>query len=82
MYNTEALSTFTMLHNRHHCSSPELLTISNKDSVLGRPGGSAVGRLPSAQGMILESPAQVPHRAPGIEPASPSAYLSLSLMNK
>ena len=41
--------------------------------------------LPSAQGVILESWDQVPHRAPCTEPASPSAYvsasLSVSLMN-
>ena len=49
----------------------------------GPPGGSAVWRLPLAQGMILESQDQVLHRAPGMEPASPSAcvsaFLSLSL---
>ena len=43
--------------------------------------------LSSAQGMILESWDRVPHRAPCMEPASPSAYVSaslspLSLMNK
>ena len=52
----------------------------------GRLGGSAVKCLPSAQGVILESWDQVPHRAPCMEPASPSAYVSASLcvsfMNK
>ena len=46
--------------------------------LLGIPGrlGSA---LPSAHGLILESQDQVPHRAPCMETASPSAYLSVSL---
>ena len=52
----------------------------------GRLGGSAVEHLPLAQGMILETQDQVPHRAPCVEPASPSAYVSaslcVSLMNK
>lgn len=43
----------------------------------GRPGGSVVTRLPLAQGLILESGDQVPHWVPGMEPASPSAYLEL-----
>ena len=51
-----------------------------------RPGGSAVERLPLAQGVTLESWDRVPHRAPCMEPASPSACvsapLSVSLMNK
>ena len=40
--------------------------------------------LPLAQGVIPQSPDRVPHRAPCMEPASPSAYISasLSLMNK
>ena len=54
--------------------------------VEGHLGGSAVEHLPSAQGVILESWDQVPHRAPCMEPASPSAYVSaslcVSLMNK
>ena len=33
----------------------------------------------SAQGVILETWDQVPHRAPGMEPASPSACVSDSL---
>ena len=53
----------------------------------GRLGGSVVGRLPSAQGVILESLDRVPHWAPCMEPVSSpsarvSASLSLSLMNK
>ena len=50
---------------------------------LGRLGCSVVERLPLAQGLILESWDRVPHRAPCMEPASPSAcvsaFLSLSL---
>ena len=45
----------------------------------GSLGGSAVWRLPSAQGVILESQDQVPHRAPCMEPASRSACVSASL---
>ena len=37
---------------------------------------------PSAQGMILETWDRVPHQAPCMEPASPSACLSVSLINK
>ena len=50
----------------------------------GRLGGSVVERLPSAQGMILESQDRVPHWAPCMEAASLSAYVStsLSVMNK
>ena len=54
--------------------------------LFGGLGGSAVEPLPSAQGVILESWDQVPHRAPCMELASPSACVSaslwLSLMNK
>ena len=39
----------------------------------GSLGGAAVWRLPLAQGMILETRDRVPHRAPCMEPASPSA---------
>ena len=42
----------------------------------GRLGGSEVKCLPSAQGVILESQDQVPHQAPCMEPASPSACVS------
>ena len=52
---------------------------------MGPLGGSAVERLPSAQGVIQVSLDQVPHQAPCMEPASLSAYvlcLSLSFMNK
>ena len=49
---------------------------------MGHLGGSVVERLPLAQGMILETQDRVPHSAPCMEPASPSAWekkLSLSL---
>ena len=42
-------------------------------SLRGSLGGSAVWCLPLAQGMILESQDPVPHRAPCMELASPSA---------
>ena len=52
---------------------------AQKESKLGGSlGGSVVWRLPLAQGLILESQDRVPHRAPRMEPASPSA-LSLPL---
>ena len=53
-----------------------------KRQVPGHLGGSVVEHLPSAQGMIPETQDQVLHRAPCREPASPSAYVSASLMNK
>ena len=53
--------------------------ISQDCVVLGRLGGSAVERLPSTQGEILEFWDRVPHRAPCMEPASPSACVSASL---
>ena len=45
----------------------------------GTPGGSAVERLPSAQGVILGSRDRVPRRGPCRDPASPSACVSASL---
>ena len=52
----------------------------------GHLGASAVECLPLAQGVILRSWDQAPHRAPCREPASLSAYVSaslcVSLMNK
>ena len=46
---------------------------------LGMPGWLSGKCLPSAQDMILESQDQALHRAPCMEPASPSAYVSGSL---
>ena len=48
----------------------------------GRLGGSVVECLPSAQGVIQGSRDRVLHRAPCRDPASPSASVSASLMNK
>ena len=56
-----------------------------KCMLVGHPGGSEVEGLPWAQGVILESPDQVPHWAPCRElapSASVSASLCVSLMNK
>ena len=50
-----------------------------KKLVMGRLAGSAVEHLPSARDVVLESWDQVPYRAPGMEPASPSACASASL---
>ena len=58
---------------RPHC------VIFKKLLTWGSLGGSAVWRLPLAQGTILESQDQVPRQAPGMEPASPSACVSASL---
>ena len=64
----------------------EVLVGENK-SEQGIPG-SVVDPLPLAQGMTPELWNRVPRRAPGMEPASPSACvsapfsLSVSLMNK
>ena len=46
---------------------------------MGSLGGAAVWRLPLAQGAILETRDRIPHQAPGMEPASPSACVSASL---
>ena len=58
-----------------------------KDNILGHLGGSAVERLPLAQGLILESQIESHVGLPAWRPASPppicvSASLSVSLMNK
>ena len=59
-----------------------------KKKYYGQPGWLSGLVQPSAQGLILETQDQVPHRAPCMEPASPSACvsaplsLSVSLMNK
>ena len=45
----------------------------------GCPGGSVVEHLPSAQVVIPGSWDGVPHRAPRVEPASPSACVCLPL---
>ena len=82
----EALGTWT-IRTRHtwmHWAPP----VTFKRGGAGHWGGSAVECLPLAQVVIPGSQDQVPHRAPCVEPASPSAcvcvsaFLSLSLMNK
>ena len=47
--------------------------------IQGHLGGSAVKCPPLAQHMILGSWDRVPHRAPCMKPASPSAYVYLSV---
>ena len=44
----------------------------------GSLGGSMLERLLSDQGMILETRNRVPHQAPCMEPASPSASACVS----
>ena len=67
----------------HICEKEAILEGSqyyHKDGVpVEHPGGSAVERLPSAQGVIPGSWDRGPHWAPGMEPASPSACVSASL---
>ena len=59
-----------------------------KNSGAGQPGWLSGLAPPSAQGVILGTWDRVPHRAPCMGPASPSACvsasfsLSVSLMNK
>ena len=53
--------------------------INFKRKYLGCLGGSVIERLPLAQVVILETRDRVPHRAPCMEPASPSACVSLPL---
>ena len=48
-------------------------------NVLEHLSDSVVRRLPSAQVMIPGSWNRVPHQAPSMKPASPSAYVSASL---
>ena len=59
-----------------------------KVECFGQPEWPSGLALPSAQGMILETQDRVPHQAPCMGPASPSACVSaplslcVSLMNK
>ena len=53
-----------------------------KKNDLGQPGGLSGLAPPSAQGVILGSRDRVPRRAPCVEPASLSACVPVSLMNK
>ena len=56
--------------------------------VLGSLGGTAVWRLPLAQGVILETQDRIPHRAPGAWslllplPVSLPLSLSVTIINK
>ena len=50
-----------------------------KEGQWGHPGWLRGLASPSAQGLILESRDRVPRRAPCMEPASPSACVSVSL---
>ena len=67
------------------CVTISLATGPYKTAMLGSPGGSVGLALPPAHGMILETQDRIPHQAPCMEPASPSACVSASLslsMNK
>ena len=50
-----------------------------KDLPLGQPRWRSGLALPAAQGVILETRDRVPRQAPCMEPASPSACVSVSL---
>ena len=89
MHTTEYNITFEKNEEVQHVlirKYPTILTLKSK--MKGHLGGSAFQCLPWAWGVILESLDRVPHRAPCMEPASPSACvsaslpLSLSLINK
>ena len=60
-----------------HC--PSFLFLFKIFLSRGSLGGSMVWRLPLAQGAGLESRDRVPHQAPGLESAYPSACVSASL---
>ena len=74
------LHDITYLHSSFECA--HLLWIYVRFSSTGHLGGSVVEHLPLAQGVIPGSWDRVPHRAPCVEPASPSACVSASLLNK
>ena len=58
---------------------PPLGVPAIESTTLGCLSGSAVEHLPLAQGVIPGSWDRVPHRAPCVGSASPSAYVSASL---
>ena len=61
------------------------MEICKESKFLGCLGGSVVGHLPSAQGVVLGSWDHIPHQAPHEElllPLPMSLPLSVSLMNK
>ena len=60
----------------------ETLTFHVKNVKDGRPGGLSGLAPPSAQGVILETGDQVPHRAPCMVPVSLPLSLCVSLVNK
>ena len=59
----------------HLCRAPGWV----KKGVLGQPEWLSGLVPPSAGDVILETGDRVPHWAPCVEPASPSAYVSASL---
>ena len=67
------------IHIFFNKASVQIFCLFKKIGGGGSLGGSEVWRLPLAQGMILESRDQVPRRASGMEPASPSSCVSASL---
>ena len=68
--------TKKLLHSKGNCDQNKKATYG------GRLGGSVVEHLPFVQVMILGSWDQVPIRLLCEKPASPSAYVSVSLSQK
>ena len=70
-----------LMHYGHH--SPVAYSFCTfsiiKNVLLGQPQWLSGLAPPLAQGMILGSQDSVPHQAPYVEPASPSASVSASL---
>ena len=86
VYVLKNISSSFRLYNflEYNCSENSLtfLFVSLRSVILGRLGGSALEHLPLARGVIPGSWGPVPHQAPRREPASPSEYVSASLINK
>ena len=71
-------ATHCMILTQEH-SGKGITMETIKRSVVGHLGDSVIEHLLLAQGEIPGSWYGVPHRAPHREPASPSAYVSVSL---
>ena len=68
----------TKLRERANTKDDQMKIQKGLEGSLGGSAGSG-GSLPSAQGVILETPDQVPCQGPSMGPSSPSACVSASL---